>query len=550
LGKSLQNIQEYYRFCPGEERVKISDAICFGRRRSNFPKCKGCQFNDDERAARGRQEGVETEMTQAQVDDVKRERVEKVFRAYDVRARYPDPLDADIAWRIGHAAAQFLRSELRGYDRSEPEKATVVVGRDMRKHSPELTEAVIDGLRTGGSPVIDIGMIDTPQLYFAVNELTCCGGIQVTASHNPPNYNGLKICGQRGRPVGADTGLTKIYKIVMNTLRHPGGALSGLSQRDLSDPYKKFVLKFLKPPAGGYSPEHPLKVVVDASNGMAGRWFPIVFGDVDWLDIVPLNFDHNGEFVHDPNPLAAENLVQVIDRVNRSQANLGVCFDGDADRCIVVDNRGEPIPADFMTALLARQFVDRSPGSVVVYDLRSSRIVPEEIRAMGGTPRRERCGHVYLKKTMADTKAVFGGELSGHFYFRDNACCDSGLIAFAEIVNLLTASGKAMSELVSPLKRYYQSGEKSFYNEHPEEALRAVTDKYQDAQLDYLDGVSVQYDDWWCNVRASNTEPLVRLNIEAKNKDLVDAKEEEIAPLLGDPALPREGQLPARVHAE
>jgi phosphomannomutase len=533
-GITLAALPEYRRYCPGEEQIKISDAICIGRRRANFMKCRGCQFNDNERNVTRGAVLPTADRTAEAAERARRERVESVFGSYDVRGIYPDPLDADVAWRVGHAVAQFLRSELRGYDRGRPEKAAVVVGRDMRKSGPDLLESLIQGLRAGGSPVIDIGMIDTPQMYFAANHLTCCGGVQVTASHNAGQYNGFKTCGQKGKPVGTETGLGKISKIAVNTIRHTTGQPAGYQQQDLTEPYRQFVRGFLRTPAG-YTAEHPFRLVVDASNGMAGRWLPLVFGDVEWLEIIRLNFEHNGEFVHDPNPLVTDNLTQLQDRMLRSNAHAGVCFDGDADRCVFVDEAGHAVRADIMTALMARYFLRESAGSAVVYDLRCSRVVPEEIRKAGGSPRRERCGHTYMKKAMADCRGVFGGELSGHYYFRDNWFCDSGLIALAEVLNILTETCQPLSELVAPLDRYAHSGERNFKNDKPEDVMRWLADKYSDGEIDYLDGLTVQYPDWWFNVRRSNTEPLLRLNVEAADAESLERKLAEITPRLGAP---------------
>jgi len=533
VNTAAQGEQDYYRYCPGEEHIKISNAICFGRRRVRYPKCKGCQFNDDERKPGNRLPLAVADRPLEVAEGRQRACIDRVFKAYDVRGTYPDPLDADIAWRVGHATAQFLRSELRGYDRSRPEMSTVVVGRDMRKSSPELMEALVEGLRAGSVPVIDIGLIDTPQLYFAVNHLTCCGGVQVTASHNPAQYNGFKICGPKGRPVGSDTGLGKIAKIAQNTARH-NAHLAELREADLTEPYRQFVRGFLRP-GGKYTPEKPFRVVVDASNGMAGRWVPLLFDDVDWLEIVRLNFEHNGEFVHDPNPLVAANLVQLRDRVIRSKARMGVCFDGDADRCIFVDHKGVVVRSDLVTALLAQRFLKESAASAVVYDLRCSRVVAEEIRKAGGTPRRERCGHTNLKKAMADCKGVFGGELSGHYYFRDNWYCDSAVIAFIEVLNLLTETGKRLAELIAPLNRYAHSGERNFHNDDPQGTIEELARKYADAEIDFLDGITVEYESWWFNVRPSNTEPLLRLNMEAADEAMLNQKLAEICPVLGTP---------------
>jgi phosphomannomutase len=536
MANAAQDVTEYYRYCPGEERIKISDAMCVGRRRANFHKCKGCQFNDDTippQVASGTSTAPESSLLAAEKE--KRERIEAIFKAYDVRGLFPDQLDTELAWRIGLATAQFLRAELRGYDRTRPEMSAVAVGHDMRRSSPELVRALIEGLRAGGSPVHQIGMIDSPQLYFAVNHLSCCGGVQVTASHNPERYNGFKICGQGGKPIGDDTGLNKIRKIAQNTIQHPPAQLEKVDQIDLAEPYKEFVRRFLRTEGIGFDADQPLRLVVDASNGMAGRWLPHLFDDIEWLEIIRLNFEHNGQFIHDPNPLVESNLTQVKDRVIRSKAHLGACFDGDADRCVFIDGTGQVVPADLTTALLSRHFLQASPGASVVYDLRSSRVVPEEIRKAGGIPRRERCGHAYIRKALKDSKGVFGGELSGHYYFRDNWYCDSGMIALAEVLNLITMTGETLQKLVAPLRRYATSGERNFENDHVEATLRRLAEIHVDGEVDFLDGITVTYDDWWFNVRASNTEPYLRLNVEADNQKLLERRLSELEPHLGTP---------------
>lgn len=519
----MQALSAYYRYCPGEEQAKLSDAVCRGRRRANFPKCKGCQFNDDEKAA-----GASSSGRSVQRNRDKADMLEKVFKAYDVRATFPDPLNAEVAWRIGAATAQFLRSQLRGTEHAQGATPAIAVGRDMRKSSPELQTAFMDGARSTGMKVVDIGMIDTSQIYFAVNYLRTTGGVQTTASHNPANYNGFKICGKRGKPVGADTGLGEICKIAKGLSPGPGTGQGPFEQQDLAGPYKQFVRQYLRSP-------RKMKVVVDASNGMAGRWFPILFGDVEEIEIHPLNFEHNGEFVHDPNPLIEANLAQLRDKVRRSGADFGVCFDGDADRLMLVDERAQIVRCDILTALLAESFLKQRPGSTIVYDLRSSRIVPEVIRKAGGVPRRERVGHAFMKKALADSQGVFGGELSGHFYFKDNWYCDSGMLAFVHVVNLLSQSGRPLGELVAPLLRYATSGERNFENENKDAVIKELARVYSDARVDFLDGITVQYDDWWFNVRPSNTEPLLRLNLEADTRERMEEKLAEVAKRLGKP---------------
>jgi phosphomannomutase len=302
----------------------------------------------------------------------------------------------------------------------------------------------------------------------------------------------------------------------------------GLSQRDLSEEYKAFVRGFLTTP-------RPLKIAIDASNGMAGRWLPILFGDVPEIEFSYLNMETSGEFVHEPNPLVEANLAQLREEVRRMGADFGVCFDGDADRLIVVDERADVVACDLLTALLAPGFLRQSPGAAVVYDLRSSRVVPEEIRKAGGVPRRERVGHAYMKKALAGAKGVFGGELSGHFYFRDNFYCDSGMLAFVHVVNTLTREGRPMSELVAPLRRYSQSGEHNYTTEDKDAVIKRLGDLHREARVDFLDGITVQYDHWWFNVRKSNTEPLLRLNLEAETRDLMEEKLAEVGRKLGTP---------------
>jgi phosphomannomutase len=454
---------------------------------------------------------------------------EAIFKAYDIRGLYPDQIDEDAAWKIGHAAGQFMRSRLEGFDRGQEAAQTVVVGRDMRTHSPSLAGALKEGVLASGAHVVDIGMVDTPQVYFAINHLGACGGVQVTASHNPAEYNGCKFSGQKAHPIGSDTGLKEIQHIAAN-LRHHGTAGEGGKERseDLTDAYRRHVLSFLQ------GQPKPLKLVIDASNGMAGKMVPLLFGDLG-LEIIDLNFEHEGRFKHDPNPLVEANLSAIKPEVISQGADVGICFDGDADRLIVIDERGEAVKCDIFTALLAQYFLDREPGSTVVYDLRSSWAIKEVVTKLGGHVKRERVGHSFMKKAMKDCKAIFGGELSGHFYYRDNFYADSGMITMVHLLNILSDSNQTMSELVGPLLHYYSSGEINFEVEDKEAAMQQFADMHREAEVDYLDGVTVQYSDWWFNCRASNTEPLLRLNVEAVNAELLAEKLGELQELLGEP---------------
>lgn len=519
----MQPVAEYYKYCPEQVEVKISDAVCIGRRRSNFSMCPGCQFNDDEKEG-STAHGVAGSHRPTEDPTM----IEQLFKAYDVRAVYPDPLDETGAWRIGYSAAQFLLRSLGAMDRVKEERTRIVVGRDMRKSSPALSAALIEGIRSAAASVIDVGMIDTPQLYFAVNQVGAIGGIQTTASHNPAQYNGFKICGPRGTPIGVNTGLGDICRIAQKVSKHKSDKQGLLTKSNLTTEYKTFIRRFLEPVA-------PTKIVIDSSNGMAGKWAPVIFDDVPNLSITHLNAETTGEFVHDPNPLVDANLDQLREEVRRTGADFGVCFDGDADRCMLVDERAEIVRCDKLTALLAKWFLKRHPGATIVYDLRSSRVVADEIKAAGGVPRRERVGHAFMKKSLIDTGAVFGGELSGHFYFKDAFNCDSGMLALVTVLNVLSESGRPLSELIAPLNRYSASGERNFESSDKDGAIAKLADVYADAKVDYLDGITVQYDSWWFNVRKSNTEPLLRLNLEAETPELLASKLDEVAAQLGTP---------------
>jgi phosphomannomutase len=451
-----------------------------------------------------------------------------IFKAYDIRGIYPDDLNEEDAWKIGCATARFLRSLLRGYERGQAASQSLCVGRDMRTHSEAIARALIDGMNSTGANVIDIGMIDTPQMYFAINHLGTCGGVQVTASHNPAKYNGFKISGLEAKPIGGDTGLKDIEHIAMALLHTKGNVTGSIESRDLTAEYKKHVLKFLR------SNIKKLKIAVDASNGMAGKMVPAIFGKLP-VQIIEINFKHDGTFKHEPNPLVESNLAELKKLVKKNKCDFGVCFDGDADRLMMIDEKGNTIGCDLMTSLMASYFLEKHPKSTVVYDLRSSRVVAEEIIKHGGTPRRERVGHAFMKKALRDSHAVFGGELSGHFYYRDNFYADSGMITLVHILNILSEANVPISELISPLRRYNSSGEINFEVENKQTKMDELTRRYSDGQVDHLDGVTIGYKDWWFNCRPSNTEPLLRLNVEAKSKELLDEKLSEISKQLGKP---------------
>jgi phosphomannomutase len=455
----------------------------------------------------------------------------KVFKAYDIRGVHPHPLDEQVAWKVGYATARFLKNQLHGADASDPMLHHVVVGRDMRPSSPKLAEALMNGLRAAEMNVFDVGMVDTSFIYFAINHLGCGGGVQTTASHNPIEYNGFKISGRRAAPIGAETGLTEIQRIaatIETTSARPAGRLEA---RDLWDDYIRHVRRFL-------DLKRPLKVVVDGSNGMAGAFVPRIFEGVKNLKLIGLNLEITGSFAHDPNPLVPENMAPTQQAVLKHKADLGVCFDGDADRCILCDEKGQIIGCDLLGALFAQHFLRKAPGSAVVFDLRSSKALKETIEEVGGKAIRGRVGHVFMKKLMREHDAIFGAELSGHMYYRDNYHTDSGAITFATALTVASASSKPLSRLIAPFAHYAQSGEINFRVEDKEAALASIKGRFGNGRVDELDGITIDHFDregWWVNVRASNTEPLLRLNLEGRDRKTVDRKLHEITPLLGEP---------------
>ncbi len=455
--------------------------------------------------------------------------LDSVFKAYDVRAVHPDPLSTDVARRIGWGAADWFieQSGKTGGD------VTIAVGHDMRLSSPELVEALEHGLRARGVNVVQVGLVDTPFIAFAVNHLGADGGIQTTASHNPAHYNGFKICAAHAKPVGRDTGLDDIRQRAGQAPDDMGVVRGDRSEANLWDAYREHVFRFLDPALLDGSAS--VRLAIDASNGMAGTMVPKLFDDVPGLELVRIHFDNDsGVFVHEPNPLVESNLQWVRDAVVSEGAHAGICFDGDADRCMVVDEQGGVIGCDLLTAWLSERFLAEQGGAgAIVYDLRSSHCVQDAITNAGGTPVRSRVGHVFMKQKMAEHDAVFGGELSGHFYFRDNWYADSGAMAFALVASAVAAAGKPLSECIAPFRDRVQSGEINFETPDKQAAMDALKAAYPDAQVDELDGVTVVLDDWWCNVRASNTEPLLRLNLEGPDAATVEARVAEVAAMLG-----------------
>jgi len=447
-----------------------------------------------------------------------------IFKAYDIRGLYPSQLDEAIARKIGLSFHHLL--DPAALRRSN----AVAVGRDMRSHSVPLQEALVEGLLRSGLDVVDIGLTTTPMSYFAVGSLGTAGGVQITASHNPAAYNGIKMSLDGARPVSGDHGIPLLEKKVAEGADVPARKRGEARKEDVFDAYGEHLLKVLQRSEGSKR----LKVVVDAANGMGTIYEPLLWKA--GIELVPLYFELDGTFPnHEANPLRLENLTDLVAKVRETGADLGVAFDGDADRAAFVDERGEPVGSDLTTALIAGALLEHEPGKSVVYDLRSSRAVPEYIREKGGNPIRERVGHSFIKATLRENDGVFGGELAGHYYFRHNYTADCALLAVFEILNLLWKTGKPFSKVVEPLLRYAKSPEINFQVEDKAGKIERLAERFADGEIDYLDGVTVQYPDWWFNVRPSNTEPYLRLVAEAQTPELLAEKQAELVSLLGEP---------------
>ena len=406
----------------------------------------------------------------------------------------------------------------------------VVVSHDMRSHSIPMVEALIDGLRSSGLDVVDIGLATTPMNYFAVGHLGTAGGVQVTASHNPAEYNGLKFSKRGARPVSGDHGIPLIEEKATGEPLAEADERGGYEKVSIEQAYADFLLGFLNKPADGKT----LKVVADAANGMGTVYKDLL--EQAGIELIPLYFELDGTFPnHEANPLKVENLADLQKAVIEHGADLGVSFDGDADRSAFVDEKGAVVGNDLTTALIGAELLEREPGSHIVYDLRSSRAVAEFITEHGGVPVRERVGHSFIKATLRKNGGIFGGELAGHYYFRDTYTADNALLAVFLTLNLLWKTGKPFSELVEPLRRYSKSEETNFKVEDKQGKIDLLADKYSDGEIDYLDGITVQYDDWWFNVRPSNTEPYLRLVAEASSQEQLDEKMSELIGLIGQP---------------
>lgn len=438
-----------------------------------------------------------------------------IFKAYDIRGTYPDQMNEDAAYAIGAAAIKHFGV------------SQIAVGRDMRLSSPALFEAFKDGVTSQGAELIDLGMTSTDELYFAVGKFGYPAGAMITASHNPSQYNGFKFCLADAIPVSSETGLDDIKRLVMAGPLTPQHERGWITHRDVLHYYVQHVHSFIDRAA-----LRPLKVAIDAGNGMAGITVPAVFRDLPFT-IEPLYFEPDGHFPHHPaSPIEPENMVDVQRLVRETGADMGAAFDGDADRMFITDEHGDLVDGSMVTAMVARSLLKKYPGATILYNLIISKSVPELIERMGGRAIRTRVGHSFIKQQMREYNAIFGGEHSGHFYFRDNWYADSGLIALLVVLEVVSEEGKPVSEVVRGLSTRSRSGEINSQVADIPGKLAELKARYKDGELDELDGITISYPTWWFNVRPSNTEPLLRLNVEADSKELMEQKRDEVLSII------------------
>jgi phosphomannomutase len=443
-----------------------------------------------------------------------------IFKAYDVRGVHPSEINEEAARLIGAGFAAYLRAR------------SIAVGRDMRLSSPALAAAFIDGATSQGADVVDYGMIPTDMLYFVVARDGRDGGVEITASHNPKQYNGMKMVEKEARPLSGDVGIGEIRDMIAaGRLPPPTASRGRVTTADALDRYIDHVMSFIDPAL-----VKPFKVVLDAGSGMGGLVGPKLFDRLS-CRTTRLCFDIDGRFPnHEANPLIEENRRDITEAVIEQKADIGIAWDGDADRCFFIDAEGEFVPGDFVTALLAEAFLIRNPGATIVYDLRASHAVRDTVARYGGTALMNRVGHAFIKQRMRESGAAFGGEVTGHYYFRDNYYCDNGFIPALLMLELMSKKGQSLQQLLEPLRRqYFISGEintKLPGMDYVPATLQRIAERYRDAQQMSLDGVSVEYPDWHFNVRPSNTEPLIRLNLEAATPAMMAARRDEVLALI------------------
>jgi phosphomannomutase len=446
---------------------------------------------------------------------------ESIFKAYDIRGVYPDILNEEVARDIGRAFVNHLG--LSG--------SRVVVARDMRLSGEALEKAFIAGVTGAGADVLNLGLISTDALYFAVGHLEEPGGAMITASHNPKEYNGFKLCREDAIALSGEHGIGQIRDLIVSgklpdPAEHPGS----VEESDIAEDYARHCLTFINT-----DDLRPLKIVVDAGNGMAGKMLPPIFEKLPF-EYVPMYFELDGSFPnHPPNPIEPENMKELQEMVVAEGADFGAAFDGDADRVFVVDEKGETVSGDILAALVAKNVLEKEPGATILYSAVCSKAFPELVEREGGRAIRTKAGHSIIKPQMREHNAAFGGEHSGHFYFRDNYFADSGIIAMLTVAELVARQEGPLSDLLAPIDPYVRSGEINLEVEDQQATLKKVEEHYarlDDPKIDHLDGLTVDYGEWWLNLRPSNTEPLLRLNLEACDRETMEQERDELLNLI------------------
>lgn len=440
---------------------------------------------------------------------------QKIFKAYDIRGTYPDQLNEEIAYKVGRALVEYLIPK------------NVAVGRDMRLSSPKLHEGLTRGIAEGGCDVIDIGLVSTDCVYFAVGKFGYDAGVMITASHNPSEYNGFKMCRKEAVPLSGEAGIDQIKELILKNEFTLPKKLGTIEKHDVESAYVQHLLSFVDK-----DKIKPFKIVIDAGNGMAGKIIPKLFSHLR-CKVIPMFFELDGSFPHHlANPIEPENIAPLRERVLAEKADLGAAFDGDADRMFLVDEKAEPLGGDMVTALVAKNLLKKEKEATILYNLICSKAVPQIIESSEGKAVRTRVGHALIKPLMKKHNAIFGGEHSGHFYFRNNWFADSGLIALLVCLELISEENKHLSTLVKSSDPYFRSGEINTRVSDIPRKLEEIEKQYSSGKIDYLDGITVDFKDWWFNVRPSNTEPLLRLNIEANTKEKLEEKKEELLKLI------------------
>ncbi|MFH1583336.1 MAG: phosphomannomutase/phosphoglucomutase [Candidatus Falkowbacteria bacterium] len=444
-----------------------------------------------------------------------------IFKAYDIRGLYPAEINEETAFKIAKALVEFLRN--KGEINGQP----IIVGRDARNSSDNLYEAVADGLVSEKADVIDINAVSTPLFYWAIINQKAAGGIMITASHNPAEYNGFKICRAEARSIGLGSGLAEIRELAKKERAADLNLAGKVWHKNLLEEYISFVKNKIT-----VTRIKPLKIVVDYGNGIAGAEAEELFKFLP-CSVESLFVEPDGNFPnHEADPIKEENLIILRGKLLSTKADLGIAFDGDGDRITFLDEKGELVRGDFITALIAQDLLKDNPSQKIFYEVRSSKVIPEIISMAGGVPILGRPGHSLIKERMRQENILFGGELSGHYFYKDFDFIENALFTMAEILRIISTAGKPFSEIVMPLKKYFTSGEINFKVPDADLVLKKIEQKFSDAQIKKIDGLTIIYSDWWFNLRKSNTEPLVRLNLEADTPELMEEKKKEVSDLI------------------